>query len=380
MLAAILVAGLWPFRVPPNQVRWGREGRGLEFGRRGIVISRGDFHAVPADRGCTIEVLLRPADPAGTDTILAFDSSPDPRFPFAIRQDGDGVTVQRGGRGANGKMIRPWLPVHHALTSGATSLLVITGNGRETVVYANGMPLQVSRSFGLVSADLTGKLILGSSTRGGGWQGEIDDVVLYRQALSPQQVSRQFAQWKHGGSLGLLAGLSPAAAYPFDAGKGRVIHSVGGGPDLMIPDRYREADPAFLDPLWKPFISRWDGGMTWSYWSDVLVNIAGFIPMGSLFTAYFALARPLGRARWMTVLLGFCLSLSIEVLQYFLPTRDSSMTDLTTNTIGAILGAIAVQPRLLRAMAAVVERAGRIFHVGAPGQTTAELEGTTIPR
>jgi VanZ like family len=67
---------------------------------------------------------------------------------------------------------------------------------------------------------------------------------------------------------------------------------------------------------------------------DVLDNLLLFIPL----TAGLTL---LGRRRRWVVLAGFLLSLSIESLQYrVIPGRDSSLSDLLTNTTGAWLGAV----------------------------------------
>ena len=78
--------------------------------------------------------------------------------------------------------------------------------------------------------------------------------------------------------------------------------------------------------------------MTRSYWSDVALNVAGFIPFGYVFATWFFLIRFTSRPRLTALLLGMLVSFVIESVQYFLPTRDSSMTDLLTNTIGTALG------------------------------------------
>ena len=39
VLAGILVAGLWPFHAPRNDVAWLNDGNGLRFGRHGVMLS-----------------------------------------------------------------------------------------------------------------------------------------------------------------------------------------------------------------------------------------------------------------------------------------------------------------------------------------------------
>jgi glycopeptide antibiotics resistance protein len=46
--------------------------------------------------------------------------------------------------------------------------------------------------------------------------------------------------------------------------------------------------------------------------------------------------------------LGFAVSLSIEVLQGFLPTRVSSMTDVIANNLGTAVGVIAFSHKALQ--------------------------------
>ena len=43
-------------------------------------------------------------------------------------------------------------------------------------------------------------------------------------------------------------------------------------------------------------------------------------------------------AYWIAILLGFCLSLAIELTQAYLPMRDSSLLDVISNTLGTVAG------------------------------------------
>ena len=84
----------------------------------------------------------------------------------------------------------------------------------------------------------------------------------------------------------------------------------------------------------------------WDGWFDVAANIALFTVPGFLFAfARQAVRGPEGDARYrrstlrQALLCGIALSATIEFVQLFEPARYSSLTDVATNAIGALLGA-----------------------------------------
>jgi VanZ family protein len=80
----------------------------------------------------------------------------------------------------------------------------------------------------------------------------------------------------------------------------------------------------------------------WPRWwttFDLVANLLGYLPLGFLlFVALVRGGRPAGSAAAIAVAIGTLLSLSMEVLQNYLPHRVSSNVDLALNSLGTVLG------------------------------------------
>jgi glycopeptide antibiotics resistance protein len=137
-------------------------------------------------------------------------------------------------------------------------------------------------------------------------------------------------------------------------GAGNVVHSqTNSGNDLHIPERYFVLHAPFLE------LPRDEFQPSWSYCKNVLINIGGFVPLGFFFCAYLSSVQCLNRAALATIVLGGVVSFAIEVLQAFLPTRDSGMTDIFMNTLGTGIGAMLYNCKSVRALFAIVGLGGQ---------------------
>src|SRR6266705_2082011 len=100
---------------------------------------------------------------------------------------------------------------------------------------------------------------------------------------------------------------------------------------------------------------------------DLAANLLGYMPLG--FLAVLA-AHPIlrGRAAFaFAVLCALALSLALESLQLYLPTRTSSNLDLFANTAGGIIGALAAAAASRRLLVFFLVGAGLAVHSFAFG-------------
>jgi hypothetical protein len=219
------------------------------------------------------------------------------------------------------------------------AFITLTAGPHGTAFYVDGTLVKGSSDFAVSSGDFTGLLVVGNSPVANySWSGDLLGLAIYNRELTATEVLDHSNSWTKNGRPTTTEKAEPVALYLFDEGAGTVIHNrAGSGPDLYIPDHYLIVRQTLLEVPWHEFHP------DWGYVQDILINIGGFIPLGFVFCAYFSSVRHLSRPLWITILLGFAVSLTIETLQAFMPTRDSGMTDVITNTLGTAIGAMVFQ-------------------------------------
>jgi hypothetical protein len=339
VLCGILVAAWWPFHAPANQVEWMTGENGLSFGRYGVVLSVGAFQKnISGDDGSgSIEIWLEPRKIQGTQTILAFDGSEHPGTPFTLLQTEDALRVQQHNIDPNNISWTADSAVRSVFRLNTPIFITIVLSTHQTSVYVNGVLSKAFPISGASTRNLTGRLVIGNSpVAGGSWTGKIFGLAVYRTQLTPSQVAQHYGEWTTEHRPELAGEPTPAALFLFNEGGGRVAHNqVDAVTDLQLPIRYSVLHPPFLEPPWRRYQFGWP---RWSYWRDVLVNIGGFVPVGFFLLDHLLIARPVKHPVTIVIFAGFCLSLTIECIQWYLPTRFSDITDIICNTSGTVLG------------------------------------------
>jgi hypothetical protein len=346
ILCAVLVAGLWPFHAPGNEVTWLGNTNGLNFGRHGTVLSSGTFQAPPSQQegSCSLEIWLQPRSNDDGNTILAF-YAPEKSTQFSLHQSKRYLGLQIGSPIERLSAKATVVYVDGIFRSRKPVLIAIASGADGTRIYVEGTLARTDPEFRLSAEDFTGQLVLGTSpVVNDSWSGQLRGLAMFRQELSAAQVSRDFETWTTQGHPDIGQNEKVLALYLFDERQGRTVHDRGSsGINLQIPERYTLVREKFLEPPWQEFYQ------SRSYLKNVAINIGGFIPLGFFFCAYLTMARQIGRPALATITVGAAASITIEVLQAYLPTRDSGMTDLITNTLGTGLGVLLYrwQARLL---------------------------------
>jgi hypothetical protein len=222
--------------------------------------------------------------------------------------------------------------------------ITVRGDGAGTDFYLDGAVAGQFPGFVLNAKALNGQLILGNGASGKhSWTGRLFGLALYDRALDAAEIARHRALWTQGRARQLVNAPSLTALYLFDEGRGRQAKDSSGNRHRVIfPAVFRPIHRDFLLPPWK------DISYNRPDYSDIAINVLGFVPFGFCFFLYRHALRPrrLLTNALVVVLAGVAVSLTIEIIQGWLPNRTSSMNDLLTNTAGILFGvALALSTR-----------------------------------
>jgi VanZ family protein len=341
LVFGMAVACLWPFVAPKNTASWTSGGNAVAFGKHGILVGSGPLRPNDvADSGCTLDLWVAP-DPADDEgMILASFTPANPRL-LRIEQFRDGLAVRSSAVGDPVRTGGAQLYVGNVFAPGKTALLTLTSNEWGTRAFVNGIFRRAAPNFRICHALLTGRLVAGTAADSHfAWRGRLMGIAVFGRLLTPEQIQADFKACPYHAGPAFGSGEDLIALYPFDDGRGdRVRDEVSGSNSFYMPDRYVVPAQRLLSPP------------SFDNYSDILANVIGFMPLGFTLCAYFLSFRwGDGTSIVVTVLLCGVFSLILETLQWFLPTRDSDMTDVITNTVGAAAGALFCRLRRIRAV------------------------------
>jgi VanZ family protein len=216
--------------------------------------------------------------------------------------------------------------------------ITVTSGAGETSIYINGKHEKTYPNHKLLSA-FTGtpfRLILGNSATGEShWTGYLSGLAIYNRTLTPDEVVRSYQDWMNKGNPSASVDNGCIALYPFDERKGTIVHNhTGNNNQLTIPEVFTPLRHIVLSPPWHDL--RWD----LSSIQDVTTNIVGFIPFGFFCAAFLCKVKRRGKSAIYlnAALIGLGFSLAIELLQVYIPTRYSQLTDVICNLTGTIIG------------------------------------------
>ncbi|MBU1053506.1 MAG: VanZ family protein [Proteobacteria bacterium] len=346
VVIAIILAGLWPFNFfPKNKVKWLQNNNGVSFSGQGLIISHDRLQksneSLFSDRAISVELWVKPLNEPGN--LPPIFNLYDGKLPgvITVGQWRSHLIVRcRTNDPALFKRREPYRErgLNNALLKNRDVFITIVSDKKESAVYLNGMHAKSYSGFPMLSeyGDEPLCIIIGNSPTGHSfWKGEFMGLAIYNKSLAPEQISANYQSWIDGDYALLKQNAGLVCLYPFDERKESTIHNYAdSGYPLIIPEIFKPVQRVFLEPV------RSQDVWKFSYIKDVAINLIGFIPFGFFVSAFLAKKNKFGfnAICVVVVIAGFSLSMSIELIQAYLPTRFSQLSDLVLNTSGTTIG------------------------------------------
>ena len=327
ILVVVLFLGLNPkdFNFS-NNATWIAKEPGIHFEKFGIAYTNPLIDLVEDDlfdfEEFSFEIALKPESykEEGFKFILALHSGKDSNQlltaqwgSWIICMNGDDYAHKRGKKRISMNIT--------SMLSKKGFLTVTTGKGG-TKTYFNGQFVHKKGELKLkIPNGGKTRLLLGNSVYGKhSWSGDIYGLAFYAYTLAPGDITRHYNLWFKDQDFSFAKKDNAFGVYFFDdKGKPIVLDRSGRKHHLELPPKMRIFKKAILKPPWKElkFHS--------NFVQDIIINLVGFIPFGFFLTATLTTLGGIFNKHRVstTVAICFMVSLFIEIVQAWIPSRSS---------------------------------------------------------
>ncbi len=343
-LFLILILGLRPKDFSfSDRVNWITDQTGIRFSKYGIAYTDPFIEwagtNLPQSNGFSIEIALKPASAKGDgfNFILALYNEKNSEQ-LVMGQWRSWIILMNGDDYAHKKRTKR-ITINTAPLPASTQLITVTTGPKGTKVYAGGQLIRSKKNFKLkIPAGAKSRLLLGNSVYNRhSWRGAVHGLAFYRYPLTAPDVALHFNRWSKTRKFSFAKPDKPSLLYFFDENGGaRAIDHSGGNHHLKIPSGVPILKREILALTWFEF------GFNRSHVTDIFINLLGFFPLGFLLTATLIKSGGAFGKQAVLITVGVCFmtSLTIEIIQAWMPSRSSDLLDLGANTMGALIGAI----------------------------------------
>lgn len=312
---------------------------GLQFGGNGIAFVR-DLHLDLHDdkpAGFTIELAATPGSDRspGFSPLLVISDGTDERQ-LAVWQYQRALIVMNGDD-YDYQRRQPRLVARNVLTPDQEQLLTITSGAQGTRLYIDGEHAAAMQNWRLTFPQRRPlHLVLGNSIYAKhGWIGRLHGLAIFAESMDAESIKQRFDRWSVDHTFTPLSMPSLQVLYTFaESSDQSVKDESGGSQHLHLPVHLQALKRSILSMPGKA--ARWNRNLM----RDMLINILGFIPLGLVFAVFLMRSFSINQQKrvWLAVAMCLLLSLSIEIVQAWIPNRTSSLPDLMLNTIGGWIG------------------------------------------
>src|SRR6266849_104400 len=194
VLCCILIAGLWPFGHPKNEVTWLANQNVIRLGKRGTILSAGSLASRKVG-SCSVEMWLRPSLSQASSTLLSF-YGPSGIVGLSLHQSLTDLRLDgEASRGRPAKMY-----IGDVFYAGKLVFLTVVSGPHGTVVYLDGALARQTSAFHSSPHACAGSFVVGDSPKENDtWQGELGGLAIYRHDFTDEQVMLNYQSWRNTG-------------------------------------------------------------------------------------------------------------------------------------------------------------------------------------